>query len=120
MRNATGNERGNIRIGHGSFVDKTVMPFVSTVPSKLKNPCDEANPCEPPYTFRNNLALDEDLQNFQDALEKIESSSNLDAPEAGLDAMMQGNLMITNVLIPTDMILSLIFILSKIIWYVQV
>ena len=109
MRNATGNERGNIRIGHGSFVDKTVMPFVSTVPSKLKNPCDEANPCEPPYTFRNNLALDENLQNFQDALESIESSSNLDAPEAGLDAMMQGNLTISNVSISTNMILSLIF-----------
>ena len=31
----------NFRLGFGSFVDKTVMPYVSTVPQKLKEPCDK-------------------------------------------------------------------------------
>ena len=32
MKNITGNKQKNFRIGYGSFVDKTVLPFVSTVP----------------------------------------------------------------------------------------
>ena len=57
MKDVTGNKPKNFRIGYGSFVDKTVLPFVSTVPAKLKNPCTAEKPCEPPYTFRSNLAL---------------------------------------------------------------
>ena len=60
MKDITGNKPKNFRIGYGSFVDKTVLPFVSTVPAKLKNPCSEENPCEPPYTFRSNLKLTSD------------------------------------------------------------
>ena len=52
MQETTGNDPDNFRIGFGSFVDKRVLPFVSTVPAKLKNPCTEQSPCEPPYTFR--------------------------------------------------------------------
>ena len=90
MKEITGNKDGNIRIGQGSFVDKTVMPFVSTVPEKLRNPCNENQPCEAPYTFRNNMKLTEDIDEFLKKVDELNSSSNLDAPEAGLDAMMQG------------------------------
>ena len=30
----------NFRLGFGSFVDKVVMPYVSTVPKKLEEPCE--------------------------------------------------------------------------------
>lgn len=90
MVQITGNNPDNIRIGLGSFVDKTVMPFVCTVPEKLENPCDAKNPCEKPYTYRNSMSLDKNVTRFEDVLKSIHSSSNLDAPEAGLDAMMQG------------------------------
>ena len=90
MKEITGNKEGNLRIGHGSFVDKTVLPFVSTVPEKLKNPCTAEKPCEAPYTFRSNMRLSPDTDEFDKIVKKINHSSNLDAPEAGLDAMMQG------------------------------
>ena len=90
MKEITGNIPENFRIGWGSFVDKTLMPFVSTTPAKLKNPCESKNPCEPAYTFRNNMALDSNYSNFFSTVSNSNSSSNLDAPEAGLDAMMQG------------------------------
>ena len=71
-------------------MDKTVLPFVSTVPEKLKNPCTAEKPCEAPYTFRSNMRLSPDTDEFDKIVKKINHSSNLDAPEAGLDAMMQG------------------------------
>ena len=83
-------KKDNIRIGMGSFVDKTMMPFVSTTEEKMKNPCDAKSPCEPPYTYRNNMALDSNTTRFEEVINSTKSSSNLDAPEAGLDAMMQG------------------------------
>ena len=90
MQGTTGNTTENFRIGFGSFVDKRVLPFVSTVPAKLENPCTEAKPCESPYTFRSNMKLSTDIEKFQTILDTVNHSSNLDAPEAGLDAMMQG------------------------------
>lgn len=51
----------NFRLGFGSFVDKVVMPFVSTVPEKLQKPCPL---CVPPYGFRNHLSLTTNTQRF--------------------------------------------------------
>ena len=96
MKEITGNKEGNLRIGHGSFVDKTVLPFVSTVPEKLKNPCTAEKPCEAPYTFRSNMRLSPDTDEFDKIVKKINHSSNLDAPEAGLDAMMQGKIVLSD------------------------
>ncbi|KAL4222041.1 Integrin beta-1 [Mactra antiquata] len=76
----------NFRLGFGSFVDKVVMPYVSTVPSKLQSPC---NGCEPPYSFKNQLKLDIDTAKFEDYVRKANVSGNLDAPEGGFDAIMQ-------------------------------
>ncbi|XP_052802257.1 integrin beta-PS-like isoform X4 [Mya arenaria] len=76
----------NFRLGFGSFVDKVVMPYVSTVPSKLVEPCPG---CEPPYSFKNQLRLDTNTDLFEEYVKKARVSGNLDAPEGGFDAIMQ-------------------------------
>ncbi|XP_058152329.1 integrin beta-2 isoform X2 [Dasypus novemcinctus] len=78
------------RIGFGSFVDKTVLPFVNTHPEKLRNPCpNKEKECQPPFAFRHVLPLTDNSQQFQTEVGKQLISGNLDAPEGGLDAMMQ-------------------------------
>jgi len=76
----------NFRLGFGSFVDKVAMPYVSTVPEKLKNPCPE---CAAPYGFRNHMPLTTDTSGFTREVAASQISGNLDAPEGGLDAVMQ-------------------------------
>ncbi|XP_047702960.1 integrin beta-2 [Prionailurus viverrinus] len=78
------------RIGFGSFVDKTVLPFVNTHPEKLKNPCpNKEKECQAPFAFRHVLKLTNNSHQFQTEVGKQLISGNLDAPEGGLDAMMQ-------------------------------
>ncbi|NWI60925.1 ITB2 protein, partial [Calyptomena viridis] len=78
------------RIGFGSFVDKTVLPFVNTHPEKLQNPCPNKNtPCQPPFAFKHILSLTDNAKQFENEVGKQFISGNLDAPEGGLDAMMQ-------------------------------
>uniref|UniRef100_A0A8C6R6C1 Integrin beta n=1 Tax=Nannospalax galili TaxID=1026970 RepID=A0A8C6R6C1_NANGA len=78
------------RIGFGSFVDKTVLPFVNTHPEKLRNPCpNKEKACQPPFAFRHVLKLTDNSNQFQTEVGKQLISGNLDAPEGGLDAMMQ-------------------------------
>ncbi|XP_055975401.1 integrin beta-2 [Sorex fumeus] len=78
------------RIGFGSFVDKTVLPFVNTHPEKLRNPCPKKEEnCQAPFAFRHVLKLTNNSQQFQTEVGKQKISGNLDAPEGGLDAMMQ-------------------------------
>lgn len=76
----------NYRLGFGSFVDKPAMPYVSTVPEKLLHPCPE---CEAPYGFRNNMPLSTNVSKFTQEVNASQISGNLDAPEGGLDAIMQ-------------------------------
>ncbi|XP_007946883.1 integrin beta-2 [Orycteropus afer afer] len=78
------------RIGFGSFVDKTVLPFVNTHPEKLKNPCPKKEKeCQAPFAFRHVLKLTNNSNQFKTEVGKQLISGNLDAPEGGLDAMMQ-------------------------------
>ncbi|ESO98510.1 hypothetical protein LOTGIDRAFT_174238 [Lottia gigantea] len=81
----------NFRLGFGSFVDKVVMPYVSTVPRKLRVPCftRAGTPCESPYSFKNQLSLDLDTSKFAVQVMAANVSGNLDAPEGGFDAIMQ-------------------------------
>lgn len=76
----------NFRLGFGSFVDKVVMPYVSTVPEKLVAPCKD---CARPYGFRNALRLNDNASLFVDHVRTAPVSGNLDAPEGGFDAIMQ-------------------------------
>lgn len=82
MKNLT----SNFRLGFGSFVDKTVMPYVSMVPEKLKAPCTG---CAAPYGFKNHMSLDTDSSDFVRKVNETQISGNLDAPEGGFDAIMQ-------------------------------
>ncbi|XP_021254422.1 integrin beta-2 isoform X1 [Numida meleagris] len=78
------------RIGFGSFVDKTVLPFVNTHPEKLQNPCpNKDSNCQPPFAFKHILSLTDNAEKFESEVGKQFISGNLDAPEGGLDAMMQ-------------------------------
>ncbi|KFW78255.1 Integrin beta-2, partial [Manacus vitellinus] len=78
------------RIGFGSFVDKTVLPFVNTHPEKLQNPCpNKDKQCQPPFAFKHILSLTDNAKQFENEVGKQFISGNLDAPEGGLDAMMQ-------------------------------
>ncbi|KAM9260132.1 integrin beta-7 [Morus bassanus] len=86
LRNVT----SSVRIGFGSFVDKTVLPYVSTAPSKLHNPCPERQePCDPPAAFRHVLSLTADAGEFAERVSRQRISGNLDAPEGGFDAIVQ-------------------------------
>jgi integrin beta 1 len=76
----------NFRLGFGSFVDKVVMPYVSTVPRKLIEPCDG---CAAPYGYKHHMQLSTDTTSFSGEVKKAQVSGNLDAPEGGFDAIMQ-------------------------------
>jgi len=82
MKNIT----SNFRLGFGSFVDKVVMPYVSTVPRKLEEPCDG---CAAPYGYKHHMQLSTDTTTFAGEVKRAQVSGNLDAPEGGFDAIMQ-------------------------------
>merc|ERR1719334_2578202 len=79
------NITSNFRLGFGSFVDKVVMPYVSTVPRKLQEPCDG---CAAPYGFKHHMQLSTDTSSFAMKVKGAQVSGNLDAPEGGFDAIM--------------------------------
>ncbi|KAG8518333.1 Integrin beta-7, partial [Galemys pyrenaicus] len=83
----------SVRIGFGSFVDKTVLPFVSTVPSKLRHPCPtRLERCQPPFSFHHVLPLTVDATAFEREVGRQNVSGNLDSPEGGFDAILQAAL----------------------------
>ncbi|XP_043916480.1 integrin beta-2-like [Protopterus annectens] len=78
------------QIGFGTFVDKTVLPFVNTNPEILKNPCPGKNiPCQEPFGYKHVLSLTSNSSLFKAKVSSQKISGNLDAPEGGLDALMQ-------------------------------
>ncbi|XP_006883950.1 PREDICTED: integrin beta-7 [Elephantulus edwardii] len=80
----------SVRIGFGSFVDKMVLPFVSTVPSKLRHPCPtRLEPCQPPFSFHHVLSLTTEANIFEREVGLQNVSGNLDSPEGGFDAILQ-------------------------------
>lgn len=79
--------------GFGSFVDKTVLPFVSTVPAKLRHPCpSRLERCQPPFSFHHVLPLTDDAEAFEREVGRQSVSGNLDSPEGGFDAILQAAL----------------------------
>ncbi|EFA03618.2 integrin beta-PS [Tribolium castaneum] len=88
------NITNNFRLGFGSFVDKVDLPFVSTVPQKLKTPCKlnkngKSVICVSPYSFKNHISLTGDYRKFTEQVLQARVSGNLDSPEGGFDALMQ-------------------------------
>ncbi|KAL5278574.1 ITGB1 family protein [Megaselia abdita] len=76
----------NFNLGFGSFVDKVLMPYVSTVPKNLQEPCSG---CAAPYGYHNIMRLSTDTYRFSSEVKSAKVSGNLDAPEGGFDAIMQ-------------------------------
>lgn len=86
LANSMSSITRNFKLGFGSFVDKIVMPYVSTVPAKLLEPCTN---CAAPYGFKNHMPLSEQASQFEEQVSNARVSGNLDAPEGGFDAIMQ-------------------------------
>lgn len=70
----------SLQVGIGAFVDKNVMPYTM----------QESPPAEK-YDFKQMTKLTNKFTDFQTMIDKLKDSTteNLDAPEAGLDAVMQ-------------------------------
>lgn len=65
------------------------MPYISTTPSKLLNPCTGDQNCTSPFSYKNVLSLTSDGNMFNSLVGKQQISGNLDSPEGGFDAIMQ-------------------------------
>uniref|UniRef100_A0A4W3HW67 Integrin beta n=1 Tax=Callorhinchus milii TaxID=7868 RepID=A0A4W3HW67_CALMI len=89
LKNEMQKITSDFRIGFGSFVDKTVMPYISTTPAKRKNPCTNGEECTSPFSYKNVLPLTNDSSMFNDLVSNQTISGNLDSPEGGFDAIMQ-------------------------------
>ncbi|XP_032421708.1 integrin beta-1-like [Xiphophorus hellerii] len=79
----------DFKIGFGSFVEKTVMPYISTTPARLLNPCQGSENCTSPFSYKNVLKLTENGEEFNRLVSQQQISGNLDSPEGGFDAIMQ-------------------------------
>lgn len=79
----------NVKLGFGSFVDKVMMPYASTVEEHLKDPCDGENTCAPVFGFKHQLKITDDAKKFKDVVSATIISGNIDSPEGGFDALMQ-------------------------------
>ncbi|XP_069973257.1 integrin beta-PS [Penaeus vannamei] len=68
----------NLQLGFGIFVDKPVLPYVSTM---SKN--------EAAYSFKNVLPLTSNTSAFTEEVKRAEGATNQDFPEGGFDGLMQ-------------------------------
>ncbi|XP_030641735.1 integrin beta-2 [Chanos chanos] len=81
---------GRARIGFGSFVDKTVLPFTDTNEEKLRRPCPEKEgSCQAAFGYKHVLSLTDSTATFSTMVSQQQISGNLDTPEGSLDAIMQ-------------------------------
>lgn len=65
------------------------MPYISTTPARLINPCSNNENCTSPFSYKNVLKLTSNGEKFNDLVSKQQISGNLDSPEGGFDAIMQ-------------------------------
>nr|XP_022914250.1 integrin beta-PS-like [Onthophagus taurus] len=72
------------KLGFGTFVDKIVPPF--NYDGYSSNQCKE---CMNGYTFKNQLSLTEDVDEFKIKINNTPTATNIDAPEGGLEALLQ-------------------------------
>uniref|UniRef100_A0A3P9JXN3 Integrin beta n=1 Tax=Oryzias latipes TaxID=8090 RepID=A0A3P9JXN3_ORYLA len=87
-----GKLTSNFRLGFGSFVDKNMSPFSYTAPKYQENPCNGFKlfpQCVPTFGFRHILPLTDQVDRFNQEVQKQLVSRNRDAPEGGFDAILQ-------------------------------
>lgn len=65
------------------------MPYISTTPAKLLNPCTGDQNCTSPFSYKNVLKLTSNGHQFNSLVGQQQISGNLDSPEGGFDAIMQ-------------------------------
>lgn len=65
------------------------MPYISTTPAKLLNPCTGDQNCTSPFSYKNVLKLTSNGKQFNTLVGQQQISGNLDSPEGGFDAIMQ-------------------------------
>lgn len=65
------------------------MPYVSTTPLRVMNPCLGNHNCTSPFSYKNVLSLTKDGKSFNNLVSQQQISGNLDSPEGGFDAIMQ-------------------------------
>lgn len=65
------------------------MPYISTTPARLKNPCTGNQNCTSPFSYKNVLQLTNEGDMFNQLVSQQQISGNLDSPEGGFDAIMQ-------------------------------
>ncbi|XP_074840751.1 integrin beta-8 isoform X2 [Carettochelys insculpta] len=80
----------DFRLGFGSYVDKTVSPYISIHPERIHNQCSDYKlDCMPPHAYIHVLSLTDNIAEFKNAVNKQKISGNIDTPEGGFDAMLQ-------------------------------
>ena len=65
------------------------MPYISTTPARLINPCTGNQNCTSPFSYKNVLKLTNNGDEFNRLVSQQQISGNLDSPEGGFDAIMQ-------------------------------
>lgn len=65
------------------------MPYISTTPAKLRNPCTGDLNCTSPFSYKNVLNFTNNGSLFNKLVGEQQISGNLDSPEGGFDAIMQ-------------------------------
>lgn len=65
------------------------MPYISTTPARLLNPCASNQNCTSPFSYKNVLKLTDKGDEFNRLVGQQQISGNLDSPEGGFDAIMQ-------------------------------
>eukprot|EP00112_Aurelia_sp_Birch-Aquarium-sp1_P007546 Seg1822.9 transcript_id=Seg1822.9/GoldUCD/mRNA.D3Y31 product="Integrin beta-PS" protein_id=Seg1822.9/GoldUCD/D3Y31 len=80
---AIGSITTRYRLAFGSFVDKTVSPYVQV---ENEYPCTS---CRKTFGFIHNQNFTSNAQEFANGVKAQKISGNLDMPEGGLDALMQ-------------------------------
>jgi len=83
IANAIGTITKNYSLAFGSFVDKTLSPYIKL--QLKKEPYADV----PPFGFHHNLDFTKDANKFAQGVRAQRISGNLDDPEGGFDGMMQ-------------------------------
>jgi len=90
IADAVGGITKYYKLAFGSFVDKTVAPFIQ--PAQLDKPCElelTQGACVKTFGYKHVLDFTDDKNTFQSQINAQKISGNLDTPEGGFDAMMQ-------------------------------
>lgn len=90
LAKALNNLTENTRLGFGSYADKPALPYIMISDYELNNPCSVENAiCKPTYLYKHQLSLTTDVHEFVSQVNASKVTGNIDAPEGGLEALMQ-------------------------------